>query len=248
MGRVSGKVAIVTGAARGLGEAFARLLVAEGAKVVLTDVREALGQSVAKSLGANAMFIRHDVTQSREWEQVVAATEAAFGPITVLVNNAGILGPMAPIEKISEEEYHHATNILQTGVFLGMRAALPSMRRAGGGSIINVSSTSGLIGNANSVVYTGAKFAVRGMTKAAALEFIPHNVRVNSLHPGTFRTPLAMGDQGGNAEIDAVVQLVPTKRWGEPHEIAHMVLLLASDEMPYATGAEFVVDGGLTCK
>jgi 3alpha(or 20beta)-hydroxysteroid dehydrogenase len=248
MGRVSGKVAIVSGAARGLGEAFARLLAREGAKVVVADVRHELGQQTAKSIGENAMFMHLDVRKEDEWNKVVAATEAAFGPVTVLVNNAGILGPMAPIENIPLSEYQSAIDVIQTGVFLGMKTVLPSMRRAGVGSMINLSSTSGLRGNPNSIVYTGAKFAVRGMTKAAALEFIQYNVRVNSLHPGTFRTPMSMGDQGGNAEIDAVVQLVPTKRWGEPHEIAHMVLLLASDEMPYATGAEFVVDGGLTCR
>jgi 3alpha(or 20beta)-hydroxysteroid dehydrogenase len=164
------------------------------------------------------------------------------------VNNAGILGPMAPIEQISEDEYQRTIDIIQKGVFLGMRAVLPSMRKAGGGSMINISSTSGLRGNANSIVYTAGKFAVRGMTKAAALEFIPHNVRVNSVHPGPFRTPLALGDQGGHAEIDAVIRLTPTQRFGEPDELSHLVLLLASDEMPFATGSEFVVDGGLTCR
>lgn len=248
MGRVSGKVAIVSGAARGLGEAFARRLAAEGAKVVLTDLREELGQKVAKDIGANAIFIHHDVSKSSDWERVVAEAEKAFGPVTVLVNNAGILGNLAPIGGTSEAEYMRVVGINQLGVFLGMKAVLPSMRKAGGGSMINVSSTSGLRGNPNSLPYTATKFAVRGMTKTAALEFIPDNVRVNSIHPGPFRTPLALGDQGGLDEIQAVVDLTPTKRWGEPDEISHMVLLLASDEMKYATGAEFVIDGGLTSR
>lgn len=248
MGRVGGKVAIVTGAARGLGAAFARKLVVEGAQVVLTDVLGAGGRKLAAELGEQTRFVLHDVAKAANWERVVAGTEAAFGPVSVLVNNAAILGATQPIKKLSEDDYRRVIDVNQVGVFLGMKAVLPSMRKAGGGSIINISSTSGLRGVPASLAYTASKFAVRGMTKVAALEYARYRIRVNSIHPGTFRTDMGVSDVDRQQQLSKLLPPVPAERAGDPEELAHLVLLLASDEMRYATGAEFVVDGGMTCQ
>lgn len=248
MDRVSGKVAVITGAARGLGAAFARRLLAEGAKVVITDVLDAEGSSLAREFSSHARFVRHDVTEAADWERVMAECESAFGPVSVLINNAAILGATGPIKTLSEDDYRQVIEVNQLGVFLGMKAVLPSMRRAGGGSIINISSTNGLRGVPLSLAYTASKFAVRGMTKVAAQEYARYGIRVNSVHPGAFRTEMGAGNDARAAELKALLPAVPAGRTGEPDELAHMVLLLASDEMRYATGAEFVVDGGLTCR
>lgn len=247
-GRVSGKVAVVTGGAGGFGAAFARTLVAEGAKVAITDVRQREGRSLAGSLGPSTCFFAHDVSSESEWARVIQATEDAFGPVSVLVNNAAILGSISSIRKFEEADYRRVIDVNQVSVFLGMKAVVPSMRKAGGGSIINVSSTSGLRGVPLSVAYTASKFAVRGMTKVAALEFARDGIRVNSIHPGPFRTAMGTSDPGRAAELRKVLPALPAGRYGEPEELAQMVLLLASDEMRYATGAEFVIDGGLTCR
>ncbi|HKR45825.1 MAG TPA: glucose 1-dehydrogenase [Paraburkholderia sp.] len=245
MGRVSGKTALVTGAARGLGAAFARRLIAEGASVLLCDVLDEAGEALAHELGERARFVHHDVTRAQAWEQSVALAEAEFGPVNVLVNNAGVLGVVAPIEQLSEEDVRNVISVNQIGTFLGMQAVLPSMRRAGGGSIINVSSTSGLRGVPCTLAYTASKFAVRGMTKVAALELAQYGIRVNSLHPGPFRTHMTAGDSDS---LQQILSVVPAGRVGEPDELSHMMLLLASDDMRFATGAEYVVDGGLTCR
>jgi 3alpha(or 20beta)-hydroxysteroid dehydrogenase len=245
MGKVSGKVAIVTGAARGLGAAFVRRLVGEGASVLLTDVLDEVGEALANDLGDRARFVHQDVSRAGDWTNAVDAAEEHFGPVTVLVNNAGVLGPVAPIEHLAEEDYRRVIDINQVGTFLGMQAVLPSMRRAGGGSIINISSTSGLRGVPCTLPYTASKFAVRGMTKAAALEFAQYGIRVNSIHPGPFRTDMTSGDSDS---LKLVLSMVPSGRIGEPDELSHMVVLLASDDMRFATGSEFVVDGGLTCR
>lgn len=248
MGRVDGKVAIVTGAARGMGAAFARRLAAEGARVVLTDLREEEGTATAAALGDNARFVRHDVTSADDWRAVVAQAEAAFGPVSVLVNNAGIAS-YAVSDTLDEASYRRVIDVNQVSVFLGMTAVLPSMRRAGGGSMINISSVLGIVSTPYTLAYTAAKFAVRGMSKTAALEFAPYNIRVNSVHPGYIQTPMV--DESGSA-IDALIAHVkavtPAARLGEPDEVASVVLLLASDESRFTTGAEFVVDGGLTCQ
>lgn len=248
MGRVSGKVAVVTGAARGIGEAIARLLVAEGASVVLTDIGED-GEALAAELGERALFIRQDVGLDDDWRKVIDAAEEAFGPVSVLVNNAGIGSPLgSDIALITEETYRRIVETNQVGTFLGMRNVLPSMRKAGGGSIVNISSVSGLVGRANSVAYSASKFAVRGMTKVAAVEFGPFNIRVNSVHPGTISTPMLYTPDGElRPNPRRAVEELPAGRVGEAIEIAYLVLMLASDEVRFATGAEFVVDGGMTC-
>lgn len=247
MNRVAGKVAILTGAARGMGAAHARRLVEEGARVMLTDVLVAEGEATARALGDAARFRHHDVTSEVEWKRIVAETEKSFGPVTVLINNAGIVS-LGPIEQTAESEYRRVIDVNQVGVFLGMKTVLHSMRRAGGGSIINVSSTAGLVGAPNSMAYTASKFAVRGMTKAAASEFAPYRIRVNSVHPGTIRTPMVVSSEESKAAIDTLVARTPAARIGEPEEVSSIVLMLASDESSFCTGAEFVVDGGLTCQ
>lgn len=248
MGRVSGKVAIVSGGARGLGEAFVRRLAGEGAQVVIADVLKEAGEALARELGSQARFESLDVTRADDWSRVVAAAETAFGPVNVLVNNAGVSHSCA-LENYSDSDYRRVIEINQTGVFFGMRAVVPSMRRAGSGSIINISSTSGLRGVPNSLAYTASKFAVCGMTKVAALELAPHRIRANTIHPGPTESPMTMASDAASAEvIKQVVSAIPMGRMGDPAGLANLMLLLASDELPFATGAEFVVDGGLTCR
>ncbi|MDB5970044.1 MAG: 3-oxoacyl-ACP reductase [Hydrocarboniphaga sp.] len=247
MGRVGGKVAIVTGAARGMGASHARRLVAEGAKVVLTDVLDAEGEATARALGGNARYLHQDVTSEAQWQQIVSDTEAAFGPVSVLVNNAGIAS-WGALETLKEADYRRIIDINQVSVFLGMKSVLPSMKRAGGGSIVNISSSAGLVGVPQCLAYVASKFAVRGMTKTAAIEFAPYNIRVNSIHPGFIRTLMAVPGPESEALLAGVVAATPAHRMGDPDEVSSIVLMLASDEARFSTGAEFVVDGGLTCQ
>lgn len=245
MKRLDGKVALITGAARGMGEAHARRFIAEGAKVIMTDRSEAQGRAIAEELGANTMFISHDVTDAGQWADVVARAEQAFGPITVLVNNAGILGPMAKTVDLAEADYMHVCAVNQHSVFLGMQTVLPSMLRAGRGSIVNISSIAGMVANYGfpSLAYVASKFAVRGMTKAAAVEYGPHNIRVNSVHPGFILTPMmveATDEVGGDA-----LSQIPLGRLADPDEVSQLVLFLASDESSYISGTEHVVDAGM---
>ena len=247
-GRLAGKVAIVTGAARGMGASHARRFVAEGAKVVLTDMREQEGRALAAELGANALFVRHGVTRAADWATVVAAAEKTFGNVTVLVNNAGVLGPIAKTAEIGEADYMQVCAINQHAIFLGMRAAIPSMLKAGIGSVVNISSIAGLVANYGypSVAYVASKFAVRGMTKAAAVEYGPNKIRVNSVHPGFIMTPMmveATNEEGGDA-----TSMIPLRRIADPCEVSNLVLFLASDEASYITGAEHVIDAGLTAQ
>jgi 3alpha(or 20beta)-hydroxysteroid dehydrogenase len=245
MDRLKGKVAIVTGAARGMGESHARRFVAEGAKVILTDVREDAGSALARSLGPGAVFVRHDVSSWADWVAVVARAESAFGPVTALVSNAGVLGPVAKTADLTEEAYLKVCATNQHGVFLGMKAVIPSMLKAGGGSIVNISSIAGLAANYGfpNAAYVASKFAVRGMTKAAAIEYGPRGIRVNSVHPGFIQTPMmveATDEKGGDA-----LGLIPLGRIADPSEVTNLVLFLASDEASYITGAEHVVDAGM---
>lgn len=245
MNRLDGKVAVITGAARGMGEAHARRFIAEGAKVVMTDRSEAQGRAIADELGARALFVPHDVTSASQWAKVVAKTEQAFGAISVLVNNAGILGPMAKTVELVEADYMQVCAVNQHSVFLGMQAVLPSMLRAGQGSIINISSIAGMVANYGfpSLAYVASKFAVRGMTKATAIEYGPDKIRVNSVHPGFIQTPMmveATDEVGG----DALAQ-IPLGRLAYPDEVSQLVLFLASDESSYITGTEHVVDAGM---
>ena len=248
MGRLEGKIAIVTGAARGMGASHARYFVKEGARVVLTDTRVAEGQALAEELGANARYLEQDVTKAGDWQRIVSEVEATFGPVNVLVNNAGILGAMAATADISEEDYLSVIAVNQHSVYLGMHAVIPSMLRAGGGSIVNISSIAGLVANYGfpSLAYVASKFAVRGMTKAAAVEYGPQGIRVNSVHPGFIMTPMmveATNEEGGDA-----LSLIPLRRIAEPEEVSNLVLFLASDESSYISGAEHVIDAGMTCQ
>jgi 3alpha(or 20beta)-hydroxysteroid dehydrogenase len=244
VGRLNGKVAVITGAARGQREAEARMFVREGANVILTDILEE-GEKVAAELGDDAVFVRHDVSQEQDWVDVMAAA-ATFGSLDVLVNNASI--PFfKPIVDTTVEEYLHVVNVNQVGTFLGIKAAIAPMMEAGGGSIINVSSIDGL-GSKNSLIaYSASKFAIRGMTKTAALELGVHGIRVNSLHPGGVNTFMTNPTEEPEDVVNTWFHNVALGRVGRPEELASMALFLASDESSYCTGAEFVVDGGWTC-
>ncbi|MFE3001003.1 SDR family NAD(P)-dependent oxidoreductase [Nocardia sp. NPDC059246] len=243
MGKVDGRVAIVTGAARGMGASHARALVREGARVLLTDVLEEEGQQVAKELGENARFAPHNVTSSADWERVVNTAEQEFGPVGILVNNAGI-GAAAPIEATTEAEYRRVVDINQVGPFLGMKAVRPSMLRAGGGSIVNISSVAGLVGEAWAIAYSASKFAVVGMTKVAAKEYGPHGIRVNSVHPGVTETPMIHEHPDSDAIFAPVIAATPLGRIGQPEEVTAAVVFLASDDASFINGTSVVVDGG----
>ncbi len=245
MGRLAGKVAIITGAARGMGESHAIAFARESAKVVLTDLREDAGAALAAKIGDQALFIAHDVTDPEQWAAVVSKAEAAFGKVDILVNNAGILGAMAETDVLSIDDYQKVCDINQHSVFYGMKAVLPAMLRAGGGSIVNISSIAGIVANYGfpSLAYVASKFAVRGMTKATAIEFGPRGIRVNSVHPGFIQTPMmveATDEEGGDA-----LSLIPLRRIADPQEVSNLVLFLASDEASYITGAEHIIDAGM---
>lgn len=241
MERLADKVAIITGGAAGMGEAHVRRFIDEGAKVVLTDVNVEKGEALSEKLGENALFIEHDVTDEAGWEKVVATAEETFGPVNILVNNAGI-SPVLSLEHSSIEDYMNVVNINQVSVFLGMKYVVPSMKKADTGSIINVSSINGM--NGGVVGYTDTKFAVRGMTKAAAKELAKYDIRVNSVHPGVINTPMVQ-ESDAFEQIQAMVGMIPLQRMAEPQEISQLVLFLASDDSSYSTGSEFIADGGI---
>ena len=240
MDRLKDKVAIITGAASGMGAAHVKMFVDEGAKVVFSDIQEDKGVALQKELGDNTLFVKHDVTNEEEWDQVVKAAVDNFGTVDILVNNAGIDYPETDIEDVTLDDYNKLININQTSVLLGMKAVAPVMKDRKSGSIVNISSLAGIIAANKKISYTSSKFAVRGMTKAAALELGEHNIRVNSVHPGFITTP--MTEHLINDELDA---MFPLKRAGNVEEVSYMVVFLASDESTYSTGSEFVIDGGL---
>lgn len=244
MGKLDGRVAIITGGARGQGAAHARRFVEEGAKVMITDILEEEGKALADELGENARFMKHDVTSEEQWKQVVAETENVFGPVNILVNNAGIV-MVKEIEELSEAEYRKVIDINQVGVFLGMKCVLPSMKKNDSGSIINISSINGLRGSAGTIGYDASKFAVRGMTKTAALEFAKYNIRVNSVHPGPIDTPMIASEETRDI-VKEMAEGIPLKRVGTPDEVSKLIVFLASDDSSYCTGSEFVIDGGVT--
>lgn len=248
-GRLDGKVAIITGAARGQGAAEARLFAAEGARVVLGDVLDDAGAAVAAAIGDAARYVHLDVRDEASWAEAVATAEREFAPVSVLVNNAGIF-QVSRLVDTTIEQFRAIFEVNQLGPFLGMRAVVPSMLRAGSGSIVNISSTSGLAGYPGTTSYTATKFALRGMTKTAAMELGPLGIRVNSIHPGGIDTEMirpggAVDAMGGADALDQRFGSTPLRRVGQAIEIARMALFLASDESSYSTGSEFVADGGM---
>lgn len=238
MGRVDGKVAIITGGSRGMGASHARLLVSEGAKVVIGDILDDEGKALAEELGDAAVYVPLDVTQPDQWERAVSTAVDEFGSLSVLVNNAGIVNGSS-IQQFDLDRWRQILDVNLTGSFLGIRAATDSMIAAGGGSIMNISSVEGLRGSPWAHGYVATKWAVRGLAKSTALELAAHNIRVNSIHPGLIRTPMTEG-------IPDDMIKAPLGRPAGSGEVSTFVLFLASDESSYATGTEFVVDGGLT--
>lgn len=240
-GRLEGKNIIVIGGTSGMGAAQVLRFVQEGAKVIAASRNVARGQEFVSQFGAAARYVELDVASEDGWRYLISEAERFFsGPVHGLVNNAGVLLEKG-IEETSLQEFQELVGIMQTGAFLGMKSVIPSMKRNGGGSIITVSSTAGIVGYANFFAYTTTKFAVRGMTKAAALDLAKYNIRVNSVHPGDTETPM-IADKGYSADA------VPLKRFAQPEEIASLVLFLLSDEAGYITGAEHIIDGGFTAQ
>ena len=265
MNSVQDKVALVTGGAKGIGEATAKLLAEAGAKVVVTDVDEVGGNATAKAIvaaGEEAVFIRHDVTQEAEWEGAIARAQEEFGGLDILVNNAGVM-LTKPLELVSMDEYRKITSVNLDGVFLGIKHAIPAMREraadsVGGASIVNLSSVAGFIGAPMEAIYGMTKGGVRLLTKSAALECasLGYRIRVNSVHPGVIETPMcdeavddlvALGAaESPEALLEAMILRHPIGRLGKPEDIARAILFLASDDASFITGTELVVDGGFT--
>ncbi|GKY87058.1 glucose 1-dehydrogenase [Sinisalibacter aestuarii] len=235
---LSEKVVLISGAAKGMGAHHARAFAAAGARLVLGDVLDADLNALAKELGGDVVAVHLDVSKASDWDAAVKAAMDAFGRIDVLVNNAGILR-IAPIEEYTDELWDQVLGINLSGSFKGIRAVIPAMKAAGGGSIINVSSTAGLKGFQSCSAYISSKFGIRGLTKAAAIELAPHNIRVNSVHPGNIKTEMTDG-------LYPNYKHVPMNRIGQPDEISKLVLFLASDDSSFSTAAEFVADGGET--
>ncbi len=241
---LDGYTALVTGAARGQGEAEARLFVERGARVVLADMLEDEGRAVAESLGDAATFIRLDVGEPEQWRAAVDLAVERFGALDVLVNNAGICRT-GLIESMSVDDFDAVVRVNLRGCFLGMQAAIPALRDATrGSSIVNISSTAGFEGVPGVAAYVATKFAIRGMTKSAAIELGHQGIRVNSVHPGTIDTPMVSSPEFDDVDKDAVFSVLPVPRIGQPREVAEMVCFLASPAASYCTGAEFLVDGG----
>jgi NAD(P)-dependent dehydrogenase (short-subunit alcohol dehydrogenase family) len=246
--RLAGKVALISGAARGQGEAEARLFVKEGASVVLGDILIDPGQKVAADIrtqGGQATFVKLDVTQESDWQQAVDTAVSTYGKLNILVNNAGIF-PIEGVEATNMELWNRVIAINQTGVWLGMKYAIPAMRQAGGGSIVNISSIAGLIGSGMAAAYHGTKGAVRLLTKTAAIEYAKEQIRINSVHPGGVDT--VMLDVLNREGKQAATQAHPLGRLATADDVAYGVLYLASDEASFVTGAELVIDGGYTAQ
>ena len=242
MPRLNGKIILISGGARGQGAAEARLCVAEGAKVVIGDLLEAEGRALAAELGAAAVFVRQDVTQEADWAAAIAAAES-LGGLHGLVNNAGIYQP-ATLMDTDAAMFERHMRINQLGCFLGMKSVVPAMEKSGNSAIVNISSVAGLRGSPGAIAYSATKWALRGMTKAAAIDLAPRHIRVNSVHPGPIDTDmLKVRTPQQNARR---VGLVPMKRMGTAQEVADLVLFLLSDESSYITGAEIAIDGGAT--
>ena len=242
MDRLKGKVILISGGARGQGAAEARLFVAEGAQVVVGDVLDDEGRQLAAELGRAAVFIHQDVTREDDWERAVNAA-ASLGGLHGLVNNAGIYRP-ARLMETETELFERHMRVNQLGCFLGMKAVVPLMEQSGGGSIANISSVAGLRGSPGAIAYSATKWALRGMTKAAAIDLAPRKIRVNSVHPGPIDTDMLKVRTPEQNERR--LELVPMKRMGTAGEVAQLVLFLLSEESGYITGAEVAIDGGAT--
>ena len=245
MDKLNGRVAIVTGAAQGIGEAISRAFIESGARVVMTDVKADQGRSLASQLGDGAHFIEQDVSICESWRDVVKESERVFGPVDILVNNAGIVGVVTNTLDFKEEDYNRIIGVNQNAVFFGMQAVIPGMLKNGGGSIVNISSIAGFVAvvGCPQLAYVCSKFAVRGMTKHVAVEYGDKNIRVNSICPGYVKTPMnedALDEAGYEA-----VNLIPMKRFGEASEVAKLAVFLASDDASFITGTEHVIDGGM---
>jgi 3alpha(or 20beta)-hydroxysteroid dehydrogenase len=244
MAELAGKVAVITGAARGLGAAHARRFVAEGARVVLTDIRDEEGESLAAELGSPARYRRHDVADGGAWEGVLADVESEWGRLDILVNNAGIM-LRAPVHETDADAFRNLIDVNLTGTFLGIRTAAPVIGRSGGGSIVNVSSIGGLRALPDCAAYVASKFGVRGLTKAAALDLAPLDIRVNAVLPGIIDTAMVHdGSRTPEEILDRHRNRVAMQRIGQPEEVTEAVLFLASDRASYITGSDIVVDGG----
>lgn len=244
----SGEVAIVTGAAGGIGAATARMLAAQGAKVILTDVKQAPGAQIAEEIGEAARFVAHDVSNGCDWKTVLSVAEDSFGPVSILVNNAGIASTPTPLYEVSEADYRRVIEINQLSCFLGMKTVAPSMIRRGGGAMVNVSSVAGLKAERGAIAYVESKFAVTGMTKVAALDLAKDNIRVNSVHPGLVDTPMVRPEGGADA-FEPILQFasgLPIPRPGSPDEIANLIVFLASKSASFLTGGSYAADGGWT--
>src|SRR5207245_5588957 len=249
--RLAGKVALISGGARGMGAVEARLFAQEGARVVIGDILEAEGRKVEadiRAAGGEAVFVRLDVTNEADWQQAVATAESRFGTLHILVNNAGVSGH-GRVEDTPAEEWDRVMDINAKGVFLGSKTAIPAMRRAGSGSIINISSQLGLVGVDNSSPeYQASKGAVRLLTKATAIQYAPDRIRANSVHPGPIVTPMTERRRADPAQRQLMISRIPLGRYGEPDEVAYGVLYLASDGSAFVTGSATVIDGGWTAQ
>jgi len=250
MGRLDGKVALISGGARGQGACEARMFCGEGAQVVFGDILDDQGKALEKELqagGAEAAYVHLDVTREADWRAAVGTAERAYGKLNVLVNNAGILIRKG-IEETTEAEWDRIMAVNVKGVFLGTKCAIPAMRRAGGGSIVNISSTAGLVGSATSSSYTATKGAVRLFTKATAIQHVKDNIRCNSVHPGPISTDMISEMVANQEEWAERMTRLPMGRAGTPEDVAYGVIYLASDESAYMTGSELVIDGGTTAQ
>ena len=248
--RVAGKVALVSGGARGIGAATSRLLAREGAAVVLADVLEAEGKATEAEIaeaGGRATFMRLDVTDEDNWQQVIDATVATYGKLDVVVNNAGISG-RTTVEETAAETWDRVMAVNGKGVFLGTKLAIPELRRAGGGSIINISSIYGIVGSETSAAYHASKGAVRIFTKSAAIQYAGEGIRVNSVHPGFVDSPMTAASHALREVHNLRIERTPLGRMGTPEDIAAGILYLASDESSFVTGSELVIDGGMTAR
>jgi 3alpha(or 20beta)-hydroxysteroid dehydrogenase len=245
VGRLDGKVALISGAARGQGAAEARLFVVEGASVVIGDVLEEEGRATAADLGGGARFVHLDVTSEDSWTTAVGAAVHAYGGLHVLVSNAGVSPPPTPLVELTLADYEAVIRVNQIGTFLGMRAAIPAILASGGGAIVTVSSVGGVQGVAGMASYSSSKFAVRALTRVAALELAARGIRVNTIVPGPIDTAMMQPGFWGDVDLRPIMaERNPMRRVGRPEEVAELVCWLASDASSYCTGAEFAIDGG----